>query len=118
LSTSTGAALPSTVGHPVTEKLTKSNYALWKLQVLPAIRGARLVGYIGGSRPAPPEEITTGANCDAKTEPNPAYMEWLALDQQVFSYVVASLTKDVLKQVATCATAAKLWKTLEEMGAS
>jgi hypothetical protein len=31
---------------------------------------------------------------------------------------VASLTKDVLKQVASCGTAAALWKTLEEMGAS
>jgi hypothetical protein len=37
MSSSTGAALPSTFGHPVTEKLTKSNYALWKLQVLLAI---------------------------------------------------------------------------------
>jgi hypothetical protein len=42
----------------------------------------------------------------------------LALDQQVLSYLVASLTKDVLKQVATCGSAAELWKTLEEMGAS
>jgi hypothetical protein len=94
---STGVALPSTFGHPVTEKLTKSNYALWKLQVLPAIRGARLVGYTDGSSPAPPEEITTGTGAGAKTEPNPAYTAWLALDQQVFSYVVTSLTKDVLK---------------------
>jgi hypothetical protein len=81
--TSTGATLPSTFGHPVTEKLTKSNHALWKLQVLHAIRGARLVGYIDGSLPTPPEEIITGAGADAKTEPNLAYMEWLALNQQV-----------------------------------
>jgi histone deacetylase 1/2 len=118
MSTSAGAALPSTFGHPVTEKLTKANFALWKLQVLPAIRGAQLVRFIDGTSPAPPEEITTGAGTDAKTEPNPAYTAWLALDQQVFSYIVASLTKDVLKQVTTCATAAQLWKALEEMGAS
>jgi histone deacetylase 1/2 len=117
MSTSAGAVLPSTFGHPVTEKLTKPNYALWKLQVLPAIRGAQLVRFIDGNSPAPPEEITTGTGADAK-ESNPAYTVWLALDQQVFSYIVASLTKDVLKQVANCATAAQLWKTLEEMGAS
>jgi len=46
MSTSNGAALPSTFSHPVTEKLSRSNYALWKLQVLPAIRGAQLVDYI------------------------------------------------------------------------
>jgi hypothetical protein len=67
----------------VTEKLTKSNYALWKLQVLPAIRGASLVGFIDGSSPAPAKETTTGTGDDAKTEPNPAYSAWLALDQQV-----------------------------------
>jgi histone deacetylase 1/2 len=114
MSTSTGAALPSTFGHPVTEKLTKSNYALWKLQVLPAIRGAQLVSFIDDSSEAPAQEIDT----DGKKTPNPAYSTWLALDQQVFSYIVASLSKDVLKQVATCGTAAALWKTLEEMGAS
>jgi histone deacetylase 1/2 len=91
---------------------------LWKLQVLPAIQGAQLVRFIDGSSPAPPEEIKTGTGDDAKKEPNPAYATWLALDQQVFSYIVTSLTKDVLKQVATCATAAQLWKSLEEMGAS
>jgi len=108
MSSSAGAALPSTFGHPVTEKLTKSNYTLWKLQVLPAIRGAQLVGFIDGSSPAPSEEIATGT--DGKKAPNPAYSAWLALDQQVFSYLVTSLSKDVLKQVATCSTAAALLK--------
>jgi hypothetical protein len=56
MSSSTGA-FPSTFGHPVTEKLTKSNYALWKLQVLPTIRGSQLVSFIDGSSPASPEEI-------------------------------------------------------------
>jgi hypothetical protein len=49
MSSSAGGVLPSTFGHPVTEKLTKSNYAFWKLQVLHAIHGAQLVGYIDGS---------------------------------------------------------------------
>jgi hypothetical protein len=42
---------------------------------------------------APPEEITTSIGVDAKKEPNPAYTAWLALDHQVFSYVIASLTR-------------------------
>jgi len=58
MSTSNGAALPSTFGHPVTEKLSRSNYALWKLQVLPTIRGAQLVDYITGASKAPSKEIS------------------------------------------------------------
>lgn len=116
MSTSNSAAvLPSTFGHPVTEKLTRFNYALWKLQVLPAICGAQLVGFITGASKAPPKEI---AGTDDKQEPNPAYTTWLALDQQVFSYLLASLSRDVLKQVSTCGTAASLWATIEELFAS
>jgi hypothetical protein len=90
MSSSAGGVLPSTFGHPVTEKLTKSNYAFWKLLVLHAIHGAQLVGYIDGSSVAPPQEITTETSTDTKKESNPAYSGWLALDQQVFSYIVAS----------------------------
>lgn len=41
----------------VTEKLTKSNYALWRAQVFTAIRGARLEGYVTGKVVAPDDEI-------------------------------------------------------------
>ena len=45
------------IGHPVTERLTKTNYPLWKLQVLPALRGAQLIGYVDGTVQAPAIEI-------------------------------------------------------------
>jgi hypothetical protein len=77
MSSSTGA-LPATFGHPVTEKLTKSDFALWKLQVLHAICGAQLTGFIDGTFAAPLEEID--GKDDTKV-PNPAYSTWLALDQ-------------------------------------
>ena len=111
-SEATAAVLPSSFGHPVTEKLTRSNYGLWKLQVLPAIRGARLVGYINGTTKAPEKEIN---GTDGKKIPNPAYETWMALDQQVFSYLVALLTREVLKQVSTCNTSEELWSTLEAL---
>jgi len=40
------------------------------------------------------------------------------LTQQVFDYLVASLSRDVLKQVSSCVTAADLWQTLAELFAS
>jgi len=58
-SSSTPAAiLSSPLGLPISEKLSKNNLQLWKLQVLPAIRGAQLLGYLDGSEVAPDKEIT------------------------------------------------------------
>jgi len=110
-----GDLLSSALGHPVTEKLTKTNYTLWKLQVLPAIRGAQFTGLIDGSKAAPAKEIE-GTN--KVMEPNPAYATWLAQDQQVFGYIVNSLSKEMMKQVSHCDTSASLWKALEELCAS
>lgn len=47
--------------------------------------------------------------------PNPAYEDWEASDQQVLGYLLSSLSRDVLMQVATCETAAEAWRTIEGM---
>jgi hypothetical protein len=41
------------VGPPITEKLTRDNFLLGKAQILPAIKGARLLGILDGSSKAP-----------------------------------------------------------------
>ena len=73
------------IGHPVTERLTKTNYPLWKIQVLPTIHGAQLIGYIDGSIQAPAAEIDDEK--EKKKVPNPVRAQWLIQDQQVFSYL-------------------------------
>jgi hypothetical protein len=54
----------------VTEKLTRSNFNLWKAQVMPAIRGAQLEGLLDGSDAAPPKEITVQADVKTIKKPN------------------------------------------------
>ena len=109
-SSSSNLAVVNAIGHPVTEWLAKTNYPLWKIQVLPTIRGAQLIGYIDGSIQALATEID-----DEKEKKK---VPWLIQDQQVFSYLVSSLSREVLTQVATCTYAAQLWKALEDMYAS
>ena len=41
------------IGQMVAEKLTKTNHAIWKMQVLTTVRGARLEGYLTGKIKAP-----------------------------------------------------------------
>jgi hypothetical protein len=62
------------LGPPVTEKLTRDNYILWRAQVLPPIRGAQLEGILDGSVPAPPKIMEVIKDDKTKeTVPNEAY---------------------------------------------
>ena len=61
--------------------------------------------------------ITKTDGKDVKT-PNPAYEEWEAADQQVLSFLLTSLSKEVMIQVSSYETAAAAWKIIEEAFAS
>lgn len=75
---------------------------LWKAQILPEIRGAKLIGVLNGTTKAPPPTLeVTKDDKTTTTIKNPVYDQWLAQDQQLLSYLFNSLTTDVLGQVAT-----------------
>ncbi|XP_071679843.1 uncharacterized protein [Lolium perenne] len=108
----------STFGTGVTERLGKGNFILWQTQVLPAVRGARLMGYLDGSIEAPKEEIEVKKGDETVTELNPAYEDCVASDQKVLSFLVGSLSREVLSYAAGVKTAAKLWEILQDMYAA
>jgi hypothetical protein len=45
--------------------------------------------------------------------PNPEYEDWDALDQQVLSYLLGSLSKEILSHVSNCATYVEAWTAIE-----
>jgi trimethylamine:corrinoid methyltransferase-like protein len=49
---------------------------------------------------------------------NPSYKQWLAQDQQVLSYLLSSMTKEILVQVASYEHAFEVWKAISDMFAS
>ena len=57
----------------ITEKLAKGNHILWKAQVLPAIRGAQMAGYLDANRAVPSQERDVMVDGKAQKEENPAY---------------------------------------------
>ncbi|CAN6361752.1 unnamed protein product [Urochloa humidicola] len=95
-SSSTTIAFPS-LGAPTTEKLTRDNFLLWKAQIMPAIRGAQLTSILDGSIPAPEKTIEISNDGKKEIVPNPAYDRWLQQDQQLLSYLVNSLSKEVIQ---------------------
>jgi hypothetical protein len=112
---SLGQAIVSPFVLPVTEKLSNNNLGLWKLQVLPAIRGALMEGFLDGSNAAPSKEIDVKHGDKTVKEVNPEYASWVARDQQVLSYLLSNMTRDVMAQVAMAKIAAELWTAVEEI---
>jgi hypothetical protein len=107
------------LAQPVTEKLTKLNHALWHAQVRAVICGTRLLGFITGDSKAPPSKIMQKDTIGKKVEVlNLEYEDWEATNQQVLSYLLSSLSKDILTQVSSATTAAEAWKEIQGMFAS
>jgi hypothetical protein len=113
------AAVPSILSISISEKLTKSNYPLWRVQVLLAVHATQLEGLLTGDEQAPEEFIIV--NNDNKTttkQRNLAYVSWVARDQVVLSYLLSSLTRETLQHVSRSVTSAQAWKTLADLYSS
>lgn len=102
-------------GTQVTEKLTKQNHAMWVAQVLAALRGARLEGHVNGKTAAPATEVDHKEADKIVKIANPAYEEWEAQDQQILSFLLTSLSRDVMSQVSGARTAAQAWRAINSM---
>lgn len=120
MASSSTAAAPAILGQVVTEKLTKTNFVLWKAQVLAALRGAQLAGFLDNSI-KPPSKMVVLQDKDGNTGEkvvNAAYTQWVAQEQQVLSYLLMSLSREVLTQVATLTRASEVWSAIEGIYAS
>ncbi|KAK1607649.1 hypothetical protein QYE76_031322 [Lolium multiflorum] len=106
-------------GQSVSEKLTRTNYLVWQSQVLPAVRGARLMGYLDGTTKEPTETIEVDDEKGGKvTVSNPAYEKWITTDQQVLSYLLNTLSMDILLSVTGLATASEVYAAIKAMFSS
>ena len=106
---SSSGAYQTNLSGQVTEKLTRTNYVLWRAQVTPQLRGAGVFGYADGTTPEPAKFLTTKDKDGKETSaPNPLHPFWVLEDQQVLGYLLSTLTKEVLLQVTTITTGSTL----------
>jgi hypothetical protein len=116
---SSTTTVPSTLSVQISEKLTKSNFILWKAQVMSAIRAAELEGFLIGAEKAPPMTLLTKDDKGNDVhQHNPAYSQWVARDQAVLGYLLSSLTRETLVTVATSTRAAEAWSELSKLYSS
>ncbi|XP_071680966.1 uncharacterized protein [Lolium perenne] len=106
-------------GQSVSEKLTRTNYLVWQSQVLPAVRGARLMGYLDGTTKEPAETIEVDDEKGGKVKvSNPAYEKWITTDQQVLSYLLNTLSMDILLSVTGLETVSEVYAAIKAMFSS
>jgi hypothetical protein len=104
------------LGSPPATKLTRSNFLFWKTLVFPAIRGAMVMGLLEGTDRAPAKLISSkDANGKDISITNPAYATWMARDQAVVSYLLQSLSPELLPHVFGLETTEAVWNAITRM---
>lgn len=81
-----------------------------------------MMGYLDDSVQEPPAVLIMEKEVSEKKEatesPNPAHAIWVTQDQQVLTFLISSLSREVLLQVSSFTTSAGIWKALLQSFAS
>ena len=98
---------------------------MWKLQVLSGLRGAEMEKFIDSEEKPPEKFIAPKAKADDDKEAadaapilNPEFKKWVAQDQQVLSYLLGSLLREIGSQITTVTTVAEAWMVIQALHAS
>ncbi|KAK1697568.1 hypothetical protein QYE76_014265 [Lolium multiflorum] len=76
------------------------------------------MSFLDSKTEPPAESIIIEKDGKTTKEPNPAYDAWVATDQQVLTFLLGSLTPDILVSVIGMDTAAEVWGAIKAMFAS
>ncbi|KAH9717402.1 retrovirus-related pol polyprotein from transposon RE2 [Citrus sinensis] len=92
-------------------KLNQNNFMLWRSQVISSIRTNELEGFIDGSHICPPRVfINLGQDQTIVITPNPEYQVWKKQDHILLSWLLSSLSEEVLGTVVDCSTSFEIQK--------
>jgi hypothetical protein len=110
---------PIPIHQAITTRHTKSNYLLWRAQLLPYLRSSKLIGFLDGSNPASKQFISTATTTGEIEEAlNPAYDTWYDQDQQLLSGLLSLMTEEVLRDVMATTSSREVWTSLHRKFAS
>ena len=86
--------------------------------MLSALRGAQVTHYINADSSVSSKEIPKSAEKPTELISNPDYEAWVAKDQQIFNYLLSSVSREIMVHVSTCTTTAEIWKAIQDMTTS
>lgn len=76
------------------------------------LRSTGLYGYVDGSFKEPSQQISVSMAAGATTSTNPLYATWYNQDQLVLRGILASLTEELVADVARATTSYEAWTTM------
>ncbi|XP_020412864.1 uncharacterized protein LOC109947331 [Prunus persica] len=100
----------SNPSHFLSLKLTPTNFLLWKTQFEPILISHDLEGLIDRTDTAPPSTVGEGNT----SQSNPEFISWRKRDQMLRSWIIASLTEDVMPHIVGTSTSSQAWKALTQ----
>jgi hypothetical protein len=98
-------------------KLTKDNYLSWKTAIIPYINGNKILHYIDGTTPAPPQYIPSPTSSTTLI-PNLAFTSWFEIDQLLLSILVSTISESLVPSLVGRSSSRDVWLTLEKMFSS
>ncbi|KAL5799256.1 hypothetical protein ACOSQ4_032140 [Xanthoceras sorbifolium] len=96
-------------------KLDRSNYPLWRAQVLPAIHAYNLKEYIFYSKPAPAKYAASASTDEMSHRLSDEFLSWKKNDQLLVCWMISTLSPSVVGEVTQCVTAHEVWIILERL---
>lgn len=114
----TTTAIPLSISAPsplgkyplsIAEKLTDSNFLLWKQQVEPVVTSHRLQRFLVD--PEIPDKYLNDID-QALGQFSPAYLAWEQQDAYLLTWLQSTLSRDVLTQMIGCKYSHQLWQRL------
>jgi hypothetical protein len=115
MTSSSSPSILASVSIPVSEKLKRDNFCLWRVQVVPVIHAAQLEEFIDGSKKAPEKTMEIEKDTKKMVVPNPDYIVWRVRDQHVLTYLVTPLSREVLAGVVSNTTTADMWAAISKI---
>ncbi|PON91412.1 Zinc finger, CCHC-type, partial [Trema orientale] len=85
--------------------------------ILPAVRAHDLDGFLFGTRIRPDAFVPDPDRPNFSIN-NPAYTNWIRLDQFLMSWLLSSISEAMIGHVVRCATSHEIWSTLERLFAT
>lgn len=91
-----------------TVKLTDDNFLLWRLQVLTALQEHGLENFIDPECKIPSEHAATEGESSSSLPPNPEYLICKRQDKLITSWLLGSMSEEVLSQMLECETSKEI----------
>lgn len=86
-------------------KLTYDTFLLWKFHVLTTLEGYEMEDYLDVDL-TPPAKTITVQNVE---QPNPNSKLWRKQDRVISSWLLGSMSENILNQMLHCTTAHEIW---------